>query len=383
MIAAALSACQLMAVRGSSRTLSPDAMVNTAAAQTVSALGTEIALGQNPTLVGQFTATPSAAQVTETPAFTTAALTATPAPATQTPTPAVTTSCTNQASFVRDVSIPDGSVMLPRFTFVKTWELKNTGTCTWDAGYAVVFAKRGSSMGGPDATPVVTSGQVKPGDSAQVSVTLHAPAKLGDYAGDWELRSADNQLFGTGPKADAPFYVKIKVDETPFSFASYTCSAKWSSGGADPSAINDLPCPGQDGDSKGFILPVQNPAMEDGKGREGPGWQVMPPLVGGGWIVGRFQPLVVPDHADFRATVSCHPDAKSCYVRFRVTYQVDNGPEQELGAWNEGYDGNVTDIIKDLNMVGGKSTAFNFYLYVSGAPDQSRGVWFNPQILKN
>lgn len=287
------------------------------------------------------------------------------------------------ASFVRDVTVPDGAVILPRFTFVKTWELKNTGTCTWDAGYAVVFADRGNSMNGPQSTPILSSGQVvKPGDSLQVSVTLRAPAKLGDYAGDWELRSADNQLFGTGPKADAPFYVKIKVDNAEFSFADYTCSARWTSGGGDFGG-DALPCPGKTGDSKGYVLALQNPALEDGKTREGPGWETMALPSGGGWIVGRFQPLLVPDHADFRTTLSCQPDAKTCYIRFRITYQVDNGPEQELGSWNEGYDGNVTEVIKDLNMLGGKSTAFNFYLYVSGAPAQSRGMWFSPRIVLN
>ena len=390
-LAAAVSACQWFAPRAPARTPNPSDRVNTAAAQTVAAIGTQIALGQNPALASA-TNTPGAPAVTGTPA---PASTAPPdipvsaaasATASAPTTPALSPTagpCTNQASFVRDVSVPDGSEMLPRFTFVKTWELKNTGTCAWTPGYSVVFAKHGSAMDGPAATPILASGEIRPGDSVQVSVTLRAPAEPGDYSGDWELRSADNQVFGTGPAAAAPFFVKIKVEEVSFAFANYTCSAHWSSGGANDATLADLPCPGAASGSQGYILPTNHPAMEDGQNREGPGWQVMPRSTGDGVIVGRFPALVVPDHADFRATVSCQPEATGCYVRFKVTYQVDGGPEQPLGEWNEGNDGNVTNIIADLNNVGGKSTAFNFYLYVSGSPDQSRGVWFNPQIVKN
>ena len=381
-LAAVLSACQKGAPRPPTSTLSGEAMVDTAAAQTVAAIGTEIYQGKNPTLVPA-TLTP-APQSAPTVAPISAGAT-TPAPlaapaqnASGTPAPSLSGGpCTNQASFVRDVTIPDGAQMLPRFTFVKTWELKNTGTCTWTPDYSVVFAKRGVAMDGPAAAPILSSGEVKPGDSVQVSVTLRAPAQPGDYAGDWQLRSADNQLFGTGPAAASPFFVKISVEETTFAFADYTCSAKWSTG------AGDLPCPGKDGDSQGYILPAANPGMEDGKSREGPGWLVYPQPTGNGSIVGRFPALVVPEHADFRATISCRPDSPGCYVHFKITYQVDNGPEQVLGEWNEGTDGNVTDIISDLNMVSGKSTAFNFYVSVTGAPDQSRGVWFNPQIVEN
>jgi hypothetical protein len=70
-------------------------------------------------------------------------------------------------------------------------------------------------------------------------------------------------------------------------------------------------------------------------------------------------------------------------VHFKITYRVDNGGEQLLGEWNEGYEGGVTDVVKDLDMVAGKSTAFYFYVSVTGTPSQSRALWFQPRIIKN
>jgi hypothetical protein len=70
-------------------------------------------------------------------------------------------------------------------------------------------------------------------------------------------------------------------------------------------------------------------------------------------------------------------------VHFKVTYSVDNGAEQLLGEWNEGYEGGVTEAVKDLDMVAGRSTMFYFYVNVNGAPDQSKALWFFPRIIKN
>lgn len=339
--------------------------VNTAAAKTLAALATEVASGKSPTLPGSATRTPF-------PTFT-------GAPSRQAPSP--TTKVTPgddclRASFVRDVTIPDGSTLLANSPFTKTWELKNEGFCTWDSRFVVVFAGKGSAMNGPASTPITTDRQVKPGETVEVSVPLRAPGEPGDYEGYWMLRSDTNQTFGTGPNGAAPFFLKISVSDHYYSFAEHTCSAQWSSG------AGNLPCPGKEGDSQGYVLPLENPTLEDNREREGKGFLMMPQPVGGGMIVGKFPAVVVPDESDFRAVISCAPGASGCYVRFRVTYRIDNGEEQVLGEWNEGYEGGVTNAIKDLDAVEGRSTAFSFYVYVSGAPDQSRAIWFDAKITK-
>ena len=62
---------------------------------------------------------------------------ATAVPPTETPPPPVTTEagCTLGSQYVADVTIPDGTVMSPNAALVKTWKVKNSGTCDWDASF--------------------------------------------------------------------------------------------------------------------------------------------------------------------------------------------------------------------------------------------------------
>lgn len=139
--------------------------------------------------------------------------TATPIPATSTPLPTATAvSYCDWVSFVKDVTIADGTKFMPGETFTKTWRLKNRGTCTWTADYMLVFTS-GEPMGG--TTAVRLPGNVAPGQAVDVSVTLTAPAKRGHYLGYWMLRNASGVLFGYGDRANQAFYVDINVDDLP------------------------------------------------------------------------------------------------------------------------------------------------------------------------
>lgn len=153
------------------------------------------------------TQTPVPATATSVPA------TFTPIPATNTPLPTATAvSYCEWVSFVKDVTIPDGTKLSRGETFTKTWRLKNRGTCTWTPDYMLVFTN-GESMGG--ATAVRLPGYVAPGQSVDVSITLNAPDKKGHFVGYWMLRNPSGVLFGYGDNANQAFYVDIIVEELP------------------------------------------------------------------------------------------------------------------------------------------------------------------------
>ncbi len=139
--------------------------------------------------------------------------TQTPQPSlSQTPQPLPSAVCTNRAAFVQDVTIPDYTTLSPGQFFVKTWRLRNSGTCAWGQGYALVFAG-GDGLGGLTTTPL--SGTVKPGETLDLSLTLIAPTGNGTYQGKWQLRTPDGVLFGVGKNAKDPFWVRIVVGSTP------------------------------------------------------------------------------------------------------------------------------------------------------------------------
>lgn len=127
----------------------------------------------------------------------------TPAPPTAVPPQPA---CTDRAAFVADITITDGEEIEAGSAFTKIWRLKNIGTCTWTAAYALVFS-HGDQMGAVPVTPL--SGLVSPGASVDLAVDLTAPEAAGSYKGFWKLRNNSGVLFGLGAGGDQPFWVQI------------------------------------------------------------------------------------------------------------------------------------------------------------------------------
>jgi hypothetical protein len=119
----------------------------------------------------------------------------------------------DRATFVNDVTVPDGTSFEPGETFIKTWRLRNTGDCTWNAGYTVVF-DQGDAMGSPASFPL-TGGEVQPGEEVEISVNLQAPDKPGEYRGDWKLQNALGLIFGVGNSGNSSFWALIDVGASP------------------------------------------------------------------------------------------------------------------------------------------------------------------------
>jgi hypothetical protein len=170
----------------------------TSAAQTVAAELTQSAVAS------PAATTPAAESPTGTQAATN-----TPLPSTPTAEP---TTCSDKASFVDDVTVPDDTFFEGGDTFTKTWRLKNSGTCTWTPDYDLVFDS-GNAMSGDPAVPL--PGSVPPNSTVDLSVDLTAPAGDGSYKGYWMLRDADGNRFGIGSDANVAFWVQIVVGPTP------------------------------------------------------------------------------------------------------------------------------------------------------------------------
>jgi hypothetical protein len=119
-----------------------------------------------------------------------------------------TSSC-DVGSFVKDVTIPDGTVIAAGSTFTKTWEIKNVGTCTWDPAYTVVFF--GGEQMAAQANYTFTTENIEPGESVEISVEMTAPSKTGTFTGYWILRNALGQNFLVD---GGSFYVEIVVGGT-------------------------------------------------------------------------------------------------------------------------------------------------------------------------
>ena len=105
---------------------------------------------------------------------------------------AIPTSSCNMMSYVNDVTIPDNTPMTPGKTFTKTWKVKNSGTCAWEAGYKFAFTG-GDAMSGV----TYTLPQSVPANSQiDISVAMTAPSKTGSIRGNWRMSTTAGQFFG-------------------------------------------------------------------------------------------------------------------------------------------------------------------------------------------
>lgn len=167
-------------------TIDPNA-IQTQAIETFSAVLTQTALAAPtqtplPTLTASPTFAPFTASTPMTlPAVTQAGVGVAP-----------TASC-YQLRFVNDVTIPDNTPMAPGQAFTKTWRVRNTGTCAWEAGFKFVFVG-GEQMNGatytlPTAVPANTE--------IDISIPMVAPTnKTGSLRGNWRMQTASGQWFG-------------------------------------------------------------------------------------------------------------------------------------------------------------------------------------------
>ena len=97
--------------------------------------------------------------------------------------------------------------MEPDSDFVKTWRVKNTGTCTWSRDYSLVFTG-GTLMMPVDRLPL--PGNTAPGQTVDLSLDMTAPIYPGAYESDWKLRTPNGSVFGVGKK-DSPLWIKLVI----------------------------------------------------------------------------------------------------------------------------------------------------------------------------
>ena len=117
--------------------------------------------------------------------------------------------CVDAATFVADVTMPDGTSIMPETPFDKIWRIKNSGTCTWTTDYKLVHV--GGYLFGASTVSFNIQHGVAPGESIDLLVHMLSPKPTGSYQSDWKLQNAKGHNFGIGKNRNTPFWVKIVV----------------------------------------------------------------------------------------------------------------------------------------------------------------------------
>ncbi len=140
------------------------------------------------------TTTPIARLPTKMPETPTASISATP-----TPIPP----CTNNLTFVSDLTIPDGTIVSPGTNIDKQWLVDNSGTCNWDSRYRLKWI-------GGDPLGAVTEQALYPargGTQVNLRIIFTAPLEAGTYESAWQAFDQGGNAFGD------PVYVDIVVSQ--------------------------------------------------------------------------------------------------------------------------------------------------------------------------
>ncbi len=280
----------------------------------------------------------------------------------------------DSASFIQDVTYPDGSTIALGSSFTKIWRLQNTGVCTWNTSYALVYVS-GERFGAPSA--VAVPGNVGPGQTVDIPVNLTAPNAKGDYVGYWKLRNASGVLFGVG-MGDANIYADVKVagyTVGAYDFLANYCDANWAND------AKNLPCPGTEGDDRGFVISKNSPKLENGKSI-GNGLLTYPEKGSEGMITGKYPGISIQTGDRFQAYIGCMYKANDCDMIFRLQYQIGNGTVKTLGQWREVYEGQYYPISMDLSFLNGEKVKFILTVLANGSSHEDFALWIMPRITR-
>ncbi len=359
--------------------------VSTLAMQTVQALATEQAFSTMVANATEVSNLPTVIVVEETssPIQNTPVTPEVLSP-TNTPIPTFTSMPMDKATFVKDVTYPDNTVLASGTAFTKTWRLKNDGQTTWTADYELIFSS-GNAMEGKAASKIGVS--VKPGETIDLSIDLKSPANSGEYKGEWMLRTTGGKIFGVGEKADKAFWVIINVENYqsesvpsgiyPLDFVAKICNAQWKSN----YSVVRIPCDTDKSMTKAYVAVLSKPKLENGYLDDERTIQMHLEGESGSWIQGFYPALFIKDGAYFSTMVGCLDGSKSCNVTISLDARIDGGNPVNLGKWVETYDEKLTNIDIDLSEYAGKNV--ELILGISNRSNVTSDVfWLAPRIMQ-
>jgi hypothetical protein len=107
--------------------------------------------------------------------------------------------------YIADVTVLDGTQLLPTQAFNKKWSVENAGTCDWGPDYRLVLLS-GDSMGAPSEAALYPA---RAGTLATWEIAMMAPLNPGTYTGRWQARDPEGNLFGN------VVFVEIEVIPLP------------------------------------------------------------------------------------------------------------------------------------------------------------------------
>ena len=109
--------------------------------------------------------------------------------------------CSNDLTFLQDLTIPDNSFITFGATIDKQWLVENSGTCNWNAGYRLKHIG-GAVLSAPEEIALYPA---RTGTQATIQILFTAPFADGVYESAWQAHDPDGTAFGD------PIYMSVVV----------------------------------------------------------------------------------------------------------------------------------------------------------------------------
>jgi uncharacterized protein YkwD len=162
-----------------------------------------------------------------------------PTPTPQATRPPNAADCTNSASFVADVTIPDNSEVIGGANFTKTWRIQNTGTCIWAGDYTLThYSDQRMNAPASVALPVTF-----PGQTADISVELTAPTALGTHRANFVIKNPAGLIMKINDDSRLWLIINVKIAATATFPAAATAAGSSPASGATATIAAGSPAP--------------------------------------------------------------------------------------------------------------------------------------------
>jgi hypothetical protein len=141
---------------------------------------------------------PPTPAVTSTPPLVTPSITP---PAAETFRPSPTPACSDSLTYLEDLSIPDGALVNPGESMDKRWLVENSGSCNWDASYALQLVA-GPELDVPEKQALYPA---RSGSTATIRIIFTAPSEPSTYRSAWQAYNPQGEAFGD------PIFIEVTV----------------------------------------------------------------------------------------------------------------------------------------------------------------------------
>ena len=111
------------------------------------------------------------------------------------------TPCTNNLTYLQDLTIPDNTEVSPGSQVDKQWLVQNTGNCNWNSSYRLKWIS-GDALG---ATIDQALYPARAGTQATIRIVFTAPSSAGSYESEWQAYDSNGNAFGDS------FFIRIVV----------------------------------------------------------------------------------------------------------------------------------------------------------------------------